>query len=124
MVEVEYQPRNKVIIHEYARYESVEHLIKGAFSNIPPGANVGSLKWVGGLVMTQTPYPMTDTIIKELIAGRLHWDHVSFAPMDEYSPNIHVPDIRLTVTINDVSVNPVFRAIAKFIVANLMETKE
>ncbi|RLI46226.1 hypothetical protein DRO64_01270 [Candidatus Bathyarchaeota archaeon] len=120
MVEVIYQPRKQIIIHEYSRYDTVKDLIRGAFSAVPPGATAGPLRWVDGIVLMYTAYPMTDAIVKELIEGRVHWDHVSFAPMEEYKPAIHVEDLQITVRIVNVSINPTFRAIAKFIKENLM----
>jgi len=121
MTEVSYEPRKKVIIHEYSRYNSVEDLIKSAYGGAPPGATVGAIKWVDGIALTQNAFPMTDTIIKELLEGRLHWDHVSFAPMEEYRRNIHVEDVRITATVVNVSANPVFRVIAKYIKENFMK---
>jgi hypothetical protein len=67
------------------------------------------------------PFPMTDAVIKELMEGRLHWDHVSFAPMEEFQPTYHIPDVRLTASIIDVSVNPIFQDIGKFIRENLLQ---
>ena len=121
MTEVIYQPRKQVIIHEYSRYDTVEDLIRGAFSGVPPGATAGPLRWVDGIVLMYNTYPMTDAIVKELIEGRVHWDHVSFAPMEEYKPTVHVEDLQITVRIINVSINPTFRAIAKFIKENLMQ---
>ena len=124
MPEVVYEPRKKVILHEYTKYDTVENFIRTAYGNAPPGSNVGPLKWVEGIVLTQNSYPMTDMVVKELIEGRLHWDHVSFAPMDEYKPTIHLTDTRITATIINVSYNAVFRSIGKFIRENLLENDE
>ena len=124
MTEVIYRPREQVIIHEYSRYNSVEDLIKAAFSGAPPGATIGPIKWVDGIALVQRAYPMTDAVVKELIEGKLHWDHVSFAPMEEYRSNIHLEDMRVTAAIIDVSANPIFRVIAEFIKQNLMQEEE
>lgn len=120
MTEVSYEPRKKVIIHEYSQYNSVEDLIRSAFGGAPSGSTVGAIKWVDGIALIQQAYPMTDIVIKELLEGRLHWDHVSFAPMEEYRRNIHVEDVRITATVINVSANPIFRDIAKFIRENFM----
>ena len=120
MTEVIYQPREQVIIHEYSRYESIEALIRGSFGGVPPGSNVGPIKWVDGIALVQNAYPMTDTVVKELLKGKLHWDHVSFAPMEHFRNNIHLEDVRITVSIINVSTNPIFRIIARFIRENLM----
>lgn len=121
MIEVEYQPRTKVIIHEYSRYDSLESLVRGAFGGAPPGSSLGPLKWINGIILFHSSFPMTDEIVRELLDGRLHWNHVSFAPLEEYRQNYHDPDLRITVTIVDVSVNPVFEAIGNFISEQLRE---
>jgi hypothetical protein len=121
MIEVEYQPRTRVIIHEYSRYESLELLIRGVFGGAPPGSNIGTLKWVNGVVLFHNAFPMTDEIVRELLEGRLHWNHVSFAPLNEFRQNHHDPDLRITVTIVDVSNNPVFEAIGRFIRERFIE---
>ena len=124
MTEVEYQPRKKVIIHEYSRYNNVDELIRNAFGNAPSGSSLGPIKWVDGVVMINSSYPLRDTIIQELLEGRLHWDHVSFAPMEKYENTIHIQDLRLTVSITNVTSNPIFRLISKFIKETLMTLKE
>jgi hypothetical protein len=120
---VEYQPRKKVIIHEYSHYDNVEELLRNSFVSAPPGAEVGPLKWVDGIVLVNTTYPMRDTVIKELIEGRLHWDHVSFAVMPEYLPNIHLNDPRITANLINVTSNPTFRIIAEFIRENFLDVE-
>jgi hypothetical protein len=120
MTEVSYEPRKKVIIHEYSRYDSVEELVRCGFAGAPPGSNA-IIRWVDGIVLSHNPYPMTDSITTELIEGRLHWDHVSFAPMEEYQANLSFANLPMTVTVVDVSVNPVFCDIARFIKEKLMK---
>ncbi|RLI46800.1 hypothetical protein DRO64_00340 [Candidatus Bathyarchaeota archaeon] len=121
MTEVIYQPRKQIIIHEYSYYDTVEDLIRGTFAGAPPGVTAGPLRWVDGIVLRHTTYPMTDTVVKELIEGRVHWDHVAFAPMEEYRPTIHLEDMQITVKIANVSANPIFQTIAKFIKEELMK---
>jgi hypothetical protein len=123
MTEVIYEPRKQVIIHEFSRFDTIESLVRGSFGGAPPGSNVGPLKWVNGIVLLNSPLPITDAVTKELIEGRLHWDHVSFAPLEEFLPNYHIPDVRITVSIIDVSVNPTFQDIGKFIRENLIQEK-
>lgn len=120
MTEVSYEPRKKVIIHEYSRYDTIESLIRNGFAGAPPGAEV-VVRWVDGIVFSHLTYPMTDSITKELIEGRLHWDHVSFAPMEEYQESVSFVNLPITVKIVDVSPNPVFCDIAKFIKEKLMK---
>jgi hypothetical protein len=120
MTEVTYEPRKKVIIHEYSHYDSVEALIRCGFAGISPGSNV-IVRWVDGIVLSHNAYPMTDSVTRELIEGRLHWDHVAFAPMEQYQESLSFANLPITVTVVDVSVNPVFCDIAKFIKEKLMK---
>jgi hypothetical protein len=120
MTEVSYEPRKKVIIHEYSRYDSVEALVRCGFAGAPPGSSI-IVRWVDGIVFSHNTYPMTDSITAELIEGILHWDHVSFAPMEKYQASLSFANLPITVTVVDVSVNPVFRDIAKFIRKELMK---
>ena len=120
MTEVTFEPRKKVIIHEYRRYDSVEALIRCGFAGAPPGSNV-IVRWVDGIVLSHNTYPMTDFVTKELIEGRLHWDHVAFAPMEKYQESLSFAHLPITVTVVDVSVNPVYCDIGKFIKETLLK---
>lgn len=111
---VKFEPRKEVIIHEYSKYDSHEEFISASLKGIPPGSVVTALKWVDGVLLTFRVLPTNIVTTKELIEGRLHWDHVSFAPMPEYREQI-VADTGITVIISNVSNNPVFMEIAKFI---------
>ena len=124
MTEVVYQPRKKVIIHEYTKYDSVEQLVRTAFASAPPGSNVGPLKWINGIVLVHSNYPHTEAVVKELIEGRLHWNHVSIAPMDEYRSSVHLSDTRITASIIDVSYNDVFQSIGDYIKENLLDKNQ
>lgn len=121
MVDVYYEPRKKVIIHEYIKYDSPEDLAKSQFITAPPGSFVGPLKWAAGIVMNFSALPLnSETVIKELIDGTLHWDHVAFAPMKE-PKNIRLED--KTCLVIDVSNNPTFLAIAEFIKKEFLDKK-
>lgn len=114
MPKVSYEPRKEVIIHEYTRYDSSEEFIDASVKGIPPGTVLTAFRWVDGVLLAFSPMPINEMTTKELIEGRLHWDHVSFAAMPSYRDQI-VTSNGVTVFIKDVSNNPVFEAIAKFI---------
>jgi len=111
--EVRYEPRKEVIIHEYTPYDSAEDLINASATSIPPGSFL-TVRWVNGVLLSFSALPINEVTTKELIEGRLHWDHVSFAPMPEYRDQI-IAGAGVTFRIRDVSNNPVFAAIADFI---------
>jgi hypothetical protein len=114
MIEVRYEPRKEVIIHEYAKYDSSEDLIDASVKGLPPGTVITALSWVDEVLLSFNALPINQIITEELLKGRLHWDHVSFAPMPKYKDQI-VTAKGITVSVRDVSNNPVFQAIAKFI---------
>jgi hypothetical protein len=113
-IKVKYEPRKEVIIHEYTKYDSSEDFINTSVVGAPPGTVVTAFRWVDGVLLTFNAMPANEITSKELIEGRLHWDHVSFAPMPEYREQI-VTTNGITVVIRNVSNNPVFDIIAKFI---------
>jgi hypothetical protein len=116
-IKVRYEPRKEVIIHEYSKYDSSEEFINNSVMGAPPGAVVTALKWVDGVLISFSALPINEVTSKEIIEGRLHWDHVSFAPMPEYKEQVVTPN-GITVIIRDVSNNPVFKRIAEFIKEN------
>lgn len=114
MTEVRYEPRKLVIIHEYTKYDSAEDFVNESVRGAPTGSVITALKWVNGVLLTHSAMAHSETTAKELIEGRLHWDHVSFASMPRYQHQIVTPN-GVTVIIRDVGGNPVFGAIAEFI---------
>lgn len=112
-IKVTYSPRKQVIIHEIASFRTTEEMAAFLTAAIP-SPRFPPVYWVEGVVMAFTPLPFTDSVSKEIIQGRLHWDHVSCAPMPTYQNNINIPG-RGTVTVLNVSHNETFVAIGKFL---------
>jgi hypothetical protein len=111
-IKVVYEPRKQVIIHEYSKYGNPEEFIRQVFAGVPASA-ILIVHWVDGVVLSFTPFSQTDTVVKELINGTLHWDHVSFAPMPKFMSKIIADGT--TCNVADVSTNAVFKAIAEFL---------
>lgn len=115
MTKVEYQATKRVIIHEYAHYKSLQDLVRTVFGGSQSGATV-TVQWVDGIVLKFNALPMeAEATINALMQGVLHWYHVSFAPMPKYESIVQMSDMRLTINVADVSKNPIFRDITKFI---------
>ena len=115
---VRYEPRKEIIIHEYTKYDSPNELITSAVSGVPPGSVLTALKWVDGVLLSFTPFPRDAITVKEIMEGKVHWDHVNFTLMSEYKEQI-ITETGVTVVITDVSKNPSFEAVAEFIKATL-----
>ena len=115
MIEVVYEPRKKVIIHEYLVHPNVEDLAKLQALGVAPGGLGRPLRWADGIVMHFNPMPINETITKELLNGVLHWDYVSFAEMPEYQNGIRIEQVNVTVPIINVNNHEIFKAIASFL---------
>jgi len=111
---VKYEPRKEVIIHEYTKYINSDELINASIRGLPTGSVLTALRWVDGVLLSFSSLPINDVTSKELIEGRLHWDHVSFAPMSQYHDQI-ITGTGVTVIIARADNNPVFRVIAEFL---------
>lgn len=112
--QVLHQPRKQVIIHEMSLFDSAQEMIKNRAAANPPGT-ILYFSWVDGVLLSFSSLPITDAVAKEIIEGRLHWDHVSVAPMPEYRPTIALDEPQIVANILDVSANETFRAIGKFL---------
>jgi hypothetical protein len=88
---------------------------------LPAGIVLTALRWVGGILLVFRAMPINTVTTHELIEGRLHWDHVSFASMPEYKKQI-ITDTGVTLVIGNVSGNPVFVEIAEFLKEKFLET--
>lgn len=115
-IKVVYETVKQVVIHDISKYDSPEQLVRTIFANAAPGATV-VLRWTDGILLNFSTYAQTDSVTRELIAGTLHWAHVSFTQMPTFQPQIVVNQIRCTIV--DVSQSVVFKAVARFLKAAL-----
>lgn len=122
MTSVLHQPRKQVIIHEMSLFNNYEEMLETRAAANPPGTSL-SFSWVDGVLLSFYSLPITDVVAKEIIEGRLHWDHVSVAPMPEYKPTITLADRQIVANVVDVSANETFRAIGKFLKTKVRSTK-
>jgi len=115
-ITVRHEPRKEVIIHEISIYETPEQLVHSIAIGAPPTAVI-VFKWVNGVLFNFSAFPLggDSTISKEIVEGRLHWDHVSFASMPEFQEEPHFDNINARVFVVDVSTNETFQAIGEFL---------
>ena len=73
------------------------------------------MQWIIGVLFVFNAMLTTDEINKELIADKLHWDYVAFAPLKEYYENMNDTLNQTTVPIQNVSHNETFQAIGQFL---------
>jgi len=116
MTEILFNQRKEIVVLEYVQYNDVDQLINAAFAGAPRGATVGPLRWVDGIVMLFNPLPATNEFLtRQLIEGRLYWDHLAFALMPRYVQNRISDTIGVSCSIVDVSNLSVFKDVAQSI---------
>ena len=114
MVTVRHEPRNEIIIHEISPYDSVADFVSNLVVGLP-GPNFPPIQWAEGVLMNFNALPFTDTVSKEIIEGKLHWDHVACALMEEFRENVDIPNRGMTIPIINVERNETFKAIGIFL---------
>lgn len=116
VIQVKHEPRKFVIIHELASYDTVEEMAKAWTAGLPLGSPPLQFRWVNGIAFVALIPPIIgDIIADEMIEGRLHVDHVSFAPMPEFKEEITVEESNITIRIINVAKNETFVAMANFL---------
>jgi len=112
MVDIVCNPPKQLIILECTRYPSIDALAKVIAVVISAGESV-ILKWAEGVAFSYTYLqPQTESLIDELVKGRVYWVDVIFALMPEYKPTIRVGTLDIPVI--DVSPNPLLSEAAKW----------
>lgn len=110
-MEISIEPWKKLVIHEVIEYKFEDWVMQMAFGSKTAGGAIPTINWVDGIVFQSFNFPDTNAIIEEKLKGILHWSSVMFAIKEKFEKQV----IRDNATINliDVSVNEVFRELAK-----------
>ena len=77
MVEFEFKPWKKVIIHELMEFP-LEHFIFQSSQGIQPGGTGRPIMWSNGLVFTTFLLQPTEDVVKEQLQGIVHWAFLHF----------------------------------------------
>ena len=116
MVEFEYQPWKKIVIHEIVEFPS-DYFLNNAAMSAPEGGRSAPLKWANGVIFVHQTLPPTEDIIKEQIKGTIHWSSLHFARMRRYQNEIKRAR-SVTVPITDLSEHGIFGAMAEWLKEN------
>ena len=116
MVEFEYQPWKKIIIHEIVEFPP-DYFLTNAAMSAPEGGRSPPLKWANGLIFVHQPIAPTEDIIKEQIQGIIHWSSLHYARMRKFQNKIK-RDRSVTVPLIDLSKHGIFGAMATWIKEN------
>jgi len=114
MVEVVYEPWQKVVIHESIQYP-LDDLVKMRSLGVPAGGLGQHLLWAEGIAFFQSAMPPTDDVIKEQLQGKVHWSAVEWALMPEHQNVVVIKETNVRIPIINVSTNPVMRTVAKWL---------
>jgi hypothetical protein len=90
LVEIEYIPYQKIVIHEIIEQDNkvfFEEIVRHALAQ--PVQAEPSVNWVDGFALLIMPFAPTEDIVRENLAGRIHYSTVVFSKMD-FRPQVPV----------------------------------
>ena len=113
-VEVKYVPFKEIAVMQQNVFASPDDMAR--FASIISGGKTAGLYWAEGVVFLYFPLPAsTETAAKALIENRrVYWTFVGYALMPKYQPIIETKE-KIMVPVIDMSSNPMFRKVAKWL---------
>jgi hypothetical protein len=117
LVEIEYLPYQKIIVHEVRKLE-VQEFLNWVASQVEAQKQGGtpSVNWVDGVAFLTGEFMATPELVSENLKGRIHYAVVFFTETS------YTPEKRVTVNGRDSTVrftkgetNPNFVELAKFL---------
>ena len=93
---------------------SADELTESQALGVQIGGIAPHLFWVDGILLRFSGIAQTETIIKEILKGNVHWDGVSFALMPDYKRQV-VLENNIVIPIVNVSENKGLKEVAKFL---------
>jgi hypothetical protein len=113
MVEFEYQPWRKIVVHEVIKYP-LEQFLSQASLGIEAGQIGRPLMWADNIIFEIAHFRDTEDIINQKLAGVIHWSTILYTVLEGFQPEFKVAgNIRIPVI--DVSSNAVFKEMASWI---------
>ena len=101
MVDVEFQPIRKVIVHEAMKYDFNEFVERYAIQP-PPGIPPAVARWTDGIIFVfNTVQPTPELINERIHDGVIHWDFLIFAEMPDFQNVVTHPDTHAQLRISD-----------------------
>jgi hypothetical protein len=113
---VSFSPWKQVVIHHFVQFDTPEKLLMGTFM---PTTEPQALQWIDGIVFYFSGFTQTDTIMKDLRNGIIHWDYLAFAPMKTYSRELSSGTA--THIVFDVSNDPTYREVGHLLTSKLIK---
>ncbi len=94
MIEIEYMPVRKIIIHAIGEFTEAGFFANVVKNTIASGASANSLRfiWAKGVIVNPIAFPETPDVVREKMQGIHHYSRVEYVPMPEYKSEV-VPRI-------------------------------
>ena len=118
MVEFEYQPWKKIVVHEIVEYP-LEYFINKHSIRAQEGGTGAPLNWANGIVFEHSTIRPIDDVIKEQIKGTIHWSYLHYAFMLDFKKELEGPRA-VKIPIVNLSNHYIFSSMSKWI----KETRE
>jgi len=112
---VKYEPFKEIVIREFVKFESADDLAR--FASIVAGGKPTGLYWAEKVAFIYFPLPATtETAAKALVEEKkVYWTFVGYALMPQYKKIIETKE-KIMVPLIDMTPNPMFRKIAKWLI--------
>ena len=104
MVDIEYSPISKIIVHEIIRADYQEFLNMFAIPQ-PSGGPQPNARWIDGILFLFKGFPPSPEVLRDKIQGVLHWEIVNFTEMEQYTPTITNPENNVIMKVLDNTSN-------------------
>ena len=114
MTEIEYQPFKKIVIHEAIKYSFDELVMEVLLqARALGGTAVPSIGWCNGVAFIIQQFPLTDSIVDEMLRGVVHYAGILYAIKEDYEPEVRT-SFGIVRLINRCN-NPNFVKLAEFL---------
>jgi hypothetical protein len=113
MVEFEYKPWKKIIIHEIMEYP-LEYVLFQSTQGVPQGGVGRPLMWSNGVLFSSFVLQPSPDVIKKQLEGIIHWSSLLFSKMEKYQPEIK-RDKRIKIPIINVSNHTIFGPMSNWV---------
>jgi hypothetical protein len=107
MVEFEYQPWKKFIVHEVVKFP-IEFFLSQHSMGIQSGGIGRPLNWVDGIVFSIGPFRETDDVIKEKLEGKVHYSSIVYGVLEKYQSEFKLEG-NIRIPVMDISDNKIFK---------------
>lgn len=106
MVEIQYHPIKTIVIHEILKHD-LNYFIDLKTQNRNPNTPAPVARWADGILFEFAGVSiLTEKLVDEkILNGKIHWEFIEFAEMEEYQSTIVHPQTGATLRVIDNSNN-------------------